>query len=70
MKIERFLGITIYLLNHKRVTAQTLSMRFEVTTRTIMRDINTLSLARITICIAFPDLLRFGETNIDIDSFL
>lgn len=49
MKIERLLGITIYLLNHKRVTAQTLSMRFEVSTRTIMRDINTLSLAGIPI---------------------
>ena len=49
MKIERLLGITTYLLNHKRVTAQTLAMRFEVSTRTIMRDINTLSLAGIPI---------------------
>ena len=49
MKIERLLGITIYLLNHKRVTAQTLAMRFEVSTRTIIRDVNTLSLAGIPI---------------------
>lgn len=49
MKIERLLGITHYLLNHKRVTAQALSARFEVSTRTIMRDINTLSLAGIPV---------------------
>ena len=45
MKIERLLAITNYLLSNKRVTAQMLSDRFEVSTRTIMRDINTLSLA-------------------------
>lgn len=49
MKIERLLGITIYLLNHKRVTTQTLASRFEVSTRTVIRDINTLSLAGIPI---------------------
>ncbi|WP_099466889.1 helix-turn-helix transcriptional regulator [Konateibacter massiliensis] len=49
MKIERLLAITNYLLSNKRVTAQTLSVRFNVSTRTIMRDINTLSLAGIPV---------------------
>lgn len=49
MKIERLLAITNYLLSNKRVTGQTLSNRFQVSTRTIMRDINTLSLAGIPV---------------------
>ena len=49
MKIERILAMTNYMLSHKRVTAQTLSSRFEVSTRTVMRDINTLSLAGIPV---------------------
>lgn len=49
MKIERLLAITNYLLSHKRVTAQMLSVRFKVSTRTVMRDINTLSLAEIPV---------------------
>ena len=42
MKIDRLLGITIYLLNHDKVSARTLSDRFEVSVRTIQRDIETL----------------------------
>lgn len=49
MKIERLLAITNYLLSNKRVTAQMLSDRFNVSTRTVMRDINTLSLAGIPV---------------------
>ncbi|HKM34021.1 MAG TPA: YafY family protein [Lachnospiraceae bacterium] len=49
MKIERLLAITNFLLSNKRVTAQMLSGRFNVSTRTIMRDINTLSLAGIPV---------------------
>lgn len=49
MKIERLLAITNYLLSNKRVTAQMLSVRFNVSTRTVMRDINTLSLAGIPV---------------------
>lgn len=40
MKIERLLAITNYLLSNKRVTAQMLSVRFNVLTRTVMRDVN------------------------------
>lgn len=49
MKIERLLALTNYLLINNRVTAQTLSTRFEVSTRTVMRDINVLSLAGIPV---------------------
>ncbi len=49
MKIDRLLGITIYLLNHNRTSAQILANRFEVSLRTIIRDINTLCLAGIPI---------------------
>lgn len=49
MKIDRLLGITIYLLNHNRTTAQRLADRFEVSVRTIIRDIDTLCMAGIPV---------------------
>lgn len=49
MKIDRLLGITIYLLNHDKVSAKTLSDRFEVSVRTIQRDIETLCEAGIPV---------------------
>lgn len=49
MKIDRLLGITIYLLNHKKVSAQVLSERFEVSVRTILRDIDSLCMAGIPV---------------------
>ena len=49
MKIDRLLGITIYLLNHKKVNAQILAEHFEVSVRTIMRDINSLCMAGIPV---------------------
>lgn len=49
MKIDRLLGITIYLLNHDKVSAKTLSHRFEVSLRTIQRDIETLCEAGIPV---------------------
>jgi predicted DNA-binding transcriptional regulator YafY len=49
MKIDRLLGITIYLLNHKKVSAQVLAEHFEVSVRTILRDINSLCLAGIPV---------------------
>ena len=47
MKIDRLLGILIMLINKKKVTARQLSEHFEVTARTIQRDMETLSLAGI-----------------------
>jgi len=43
MKINRLLEITIILLNKGTVTAKELSQRFDVSTRTIYRDVEELS---------------------------
>ncbi|MCG8485154.1 MAG: YafY family transcriptional regulator [Clostridia bacterium] len=49
MKINRLLEIVIILLNKKMVTAKELSERFDVSTRTIYRDIDILSSSGIPI---------------------
>lgn len=49
MKINRLLQITILLLNKGTVTAKELSARFEVSTRTIYRDIDVLSAAGVPV---------------------
>lgn len=49
MKIDRLLGIVIYLLNRDTVNASALAEKFEVSIRTIQRDIETLNLAGIPI---------------------
>lgn len=49
LKLERMLSIFIYLLNHEKVTAQELAEKFEVSVRTIYRDIDAISQAGIPI---------------------
>jgi len=49
MKIDRLLSIIIYLLNRKTVTARELAEKFEVSVRTIQRDIDSLTMAGIPI---------------------
>ena len=49
MKVDRLIGITIYLLNRNIVSAKELAERFEVSVRTILRDIEALSAAGIPI---------------------
>lgn len=49
MKIERLYAITIYLLNHGRTSASKLAEHFEVSVRTIQRDIDSLCLAGIPV---------------------
>lgn len=49
MKIERLYAITIYLLNHGRTSASELAKYFEVSLRTIQRDIDSLCLAGIPV---------------------
>lgn len=49
MKLDRLLGILVILLQNKRVTAPWLSDKFEVTRRTINRDIDILCQAGIPI---------------------
>ncbi|RJE86230.1 YafY family transcriptional regulator [Paenibacillus sp. 1011MAR3C5] len=49
LKIERLLGITMILLSQRRVNAQTLADKFEVSLRTIYRDLETINTAGIPI---------------------
>ncbi|MGL5436984.1 MAG: helix-turn-helix transcriptional regulator [Lachnospiraceae bacterium] len=49
MKIDRLIAITMYLLNRDTVSAAALAKRFEVSKRTIQRDIDTLNQAGIPI---------------------
>ncbi|MCI7768655.1 MAG: YafY family transcriptional regulator [Oscillospiraceae bacterium] len=49
MKIDRLVGILSILLQKDKVTAEELADKFEVSTRTIFRDIETINLAGIPI---------------------
>ena len=49
MKTDRLYGMTVYLLNHGKATAAELSRRFEVSVRTVQRDIDALCKAGIPI---------------------
>ncbi|MGE5398754.1 MAG: helix-turn-helix transcriptional regulator [Ignavibacteriales bacterium] len=53
MRIDRMLGIVVLLLNRNKITAKELSRRFEVSVRTIYRDIEAINIAGIPI-ISFP----------------
>lgn len=49
MKLNRQLGILMYLLSHDKTTARELAERFEVSSRTIRRDMEDLSIAGIPV---------------------
>ena len=49
MKTDRLISIVVYLLNHGRTSAQKLAEEFEVSSRTIMRDLESLDQAGIPI---------------------
>lgn len=49
MKINRLFEIVYLLLNNGKMTAKTLAQHFEISERTIYRDIETLSLAGIPV---------------------
>lgn len=49
MKIERLLTMTIMLLNRRKVTAKELAAHFDVTVRTIYRDVETLNASGIPV---------------------
>ncbi|MBX4265472.1 helix-turn-helix transcriptional regulator [Clostridium estertheticum] len=49
MKIDRLLGIISVIANRSRITVQELAERFEVSKRTIFRDLDTLSVAGVPI---------------------
>lgn len=50
MKKDRLYALTLYLLNHGKTPASDLAKRFEVSVRTIQRDIDALCQAGIPIC--------------------
>ncbi len=49
MQIERLIQMIFYIVNHRHVTAKELADYFHVSTRTVYRDINTLTLAGIPV---------------------
>lgn len=49
MKTERLYAITVYLLNHGKTSASELAQYFEVSVRTIQRDMDSLCMAGIPI---------------------
>lgn len=49
MKIDRLIGILSILLQKDKITAQELASKFEVSRRTILRDVDALSMAGIPI---------------------
>ncbi|MGW9127154.1 helix-turn-helix transcriptional regulator [Paenibacillus chitinolyticus] len=49
MRLDRMLGITMELLTRKRVTATELAARFEVSIRTIYRDVDLINQAGIPV---------------------
>lgn len=49
MKLDRLLAITIELMTKKRVTATELAVRFEVSVRTIYRDVELINQAGIPV---------------------
>ena len=49
MKTDRLIAITMYLLNREIVSSSALAERFEVSKRTIQRDIEALNQAGIPI---------------------
>ncbi len=53
MKLDRIFAITIMILNRNRVSAEELAEYFEVSVRTIYRDIDTINQAGIPI-VAYP----------------
>ncbi len=53
MRIDRMLAITVMLLNRDRISARELANKFEVSVRTIYRDIEAINLAGIPV-ISYP----------------
>lgn len=68
MKTDRLYGITLYLLNHGKTSASELAKRYEVSVRTIQRDIDSLCHAGIPVAAetgvtggySLPDTFQMG----------
>lgn len=78
MKIERLLAITVLLLNRRRVTAKELAERFEVSVRTIYRDVDALNGAGIPVIssqgheggLAIPDNYKLSRQLLTLEDML
>ena len=55
MRIQRLIGLLCVLADVEKITVQQLADRFEVSKRTIFRDLDTLNLAGIPI-ISYPGI--------------
>lgn len=53
MKTDRLVAITLYLMNHETVSASKLAERFEVSRRTIQRDMDALSQAGVPVAAVY-----------------
>ena len=70
MKVDRLVSIIMILLDKKRIGAQELADMFEVSPRTIYRDIDAINMAGIPVrCVRFfglvvvvPLIREFGRT--------
>ena len=49
MNLSVIIGVLLYLLNHEKTSAQTLAEKFEISTRTVYRYLDFLSLWGIPI---------------------
>ncbi len=63
MRIDRMLGITVMLLNKDRISARELSDKYEVSVRTIYRDIEAINMAGIPIIAYSGNNGGFGIMN-------
>lgn len=76
MRIERLLGMLFYILNRNKVTANELAKRFNVSKRTILRDIDTLSISGIPIYSEYGQnggysihrTYKLGDRLLDVDN--
>ena len=50
MKIDRLIGIIMIMPDKKRIGAQELADKFEVSTRTIYRDMDAINMGGIPVC--------------------
>ena len=78
MKIDRLLGLVMYLLNRDKVSARELAERFEVSPRTVQRDMEALNLAGIPVTsiqgasggYAIMDSFRLDKQIMNTDDYL